>query len=108
MKIYELLEKPESWTQGVSARDKNGKYTATSSKDAVCWCLAGAIMRCYGRQFPEEMSTPEAEIAARVGAIDEKIRLFVTRTVAKDYVTWNDEPHRKHQDVLNLVRNLDI
>jgi hypothetical protein len=38
------LDKPENWTQGVSARDRNGNATSLQGP-AVSWCLSGAMTR---------------------------------------------------------------
>lgn len=41
----------ENWTQGEFARDKDGQRVARYSKEAVCWCLIGAIPKQV--QFPD-------------------------------------------------------
>lgn len=40
-----LIEKPEHWTQGVSARSRTGRHVSNRSKRAVCWCASGALDR---------------------------------------------------------------
>ena len=47
MTVAELLDSPEKWTRKISARDENGDYVEYDSAWAVCWCLDGAIARCY-------------------------------------------------------------
>lgn len=37
------------WTQGALARDASGNECPPGSKDAVCWCLEGAIEAAAGR-----------------------------------------------------------
>ena len=37
-----VIEKPEHWTQGVSARDTDGEPVRVNDTTAVCWCLVGA------------------------------------------------------------------
>lgn len=46
MKLSQLLDKPEKWTKGASARDKSGEVVSPDSPNAICWCLAGAMRRC--------------------------------------------------------------
>lgn len=48
MKIKDLLNKPEKWTREASAKDKKGNVVASDAKNAVCWCLIGATVYCYG------------------------------------------------------------
>jgi hypothetical protein len=37
------IEKPECWTQDVSARDSDGEPCEAWSPKAVCWCASGAV-----------------------------------------------------------------
>jgi hypothetical protein len=41
----ELIADPERWTQGVFARDAEGRSVDPSDDRAVRWCAAGAIWR---------------------------------------------------------------
>ena len=47
MTIHELLADALSWTQHTYARDAHGSACDPHGGDAVCWCLAGALLRCY-------------------------------------------------------------
>lgn len=47
MKVQELLTDESKWTQDTSARARDGKPVSPQSQRAVCWCLVGAIVRCY-------------------------------------------------------------
>jgi hypothetical protein len=38
-----LIENPEAWTQGASARDKEGASVDANSQQACSWCTLGAI-----------------------------------------------------------------
>lgn len=42
-KALALIEKPENWCRGLSASDANGRFVMPTSKDAVGWCLSGAL-----------------------------------------------------------------
>jgi hypothetical protein len=37
------IEKPEHWTQGFMARDKDGNPTKSTNREACQWCALGAI-----------------------------------------------------------------
>ena len=53
MKVKELLNYKGKWTKGEYVRDKNGNKCLVLSKEAVKWCLVGAISKCY---FPKRAS----------------------------------------------------
>lgn len=36
-----------AWTKGVYALDRHGSQTGTDSRDAVCWCVSGALHRVH-------------------------------------------------------------
>lgn len=38
-----LIRKPERWTQGAYARDKDGDTCAPGGGRSVCWCAVGAV-----------------------------------------------------------------
>jgi hypothetical protein len=43
LKAIALIENPEAWTQGVSARDLEGASVASNSQRACRWCTLGAL-----------------------------------------------------------------
>jgi len=86
MKINELLSKAERWTQHAMARDHHGLKTDPKDPKAVCWCLMGAVIKCY-----------ESEKGEIVKKLQEQIySLFA----------FND--NSSHEMVLKLVKRLDI
>ncbi len=92
MKIKELLVDSSKWTKGVFARDNDGIAVATHNPNARCWCLVGAIAKCYNI-FTD---TKYAEIF-------NKIKLEVEHPS-----NWNDAPERTFAEVKELVERLDI
>ena len=66
-------------------------------KDAISWCLLGAIIKCYAG--PEcDCSVPEFQIVCNK----------VTNRIQQSIMGWNDDPDRKHSEVLALCEELDI
>ncbi len=94
MKLYELFNKPENWTQGVLARDKDGKMVECHSDTAYSFCLNGGILKCYGYDTQRVMVSD--------------IFAFVSDSINESISKWNDNPSRTHAEVLSLVRKLNI
>jgi len=92
MKVHELLSTRDRWTQGALARRSSTLQTATHDPEAVCWCLAGAIVRCYHK--PEEYWP---------------IIKKVTEELAIPAIAaWNDRQGRTWKEVIELAQRLDI
>lgn len=92
MKAHELLSSPEKWTKGVGARDAAGQ-PATADETAASWCMLGAIHCCY-----PDSSRERADLFSRL-----KERLGSIHLSA-----WNDAAVRTYDDVVGLLRELDI
>ena len=95
MKVRELLDQPEKWTRNVLARDIMGQTCDLHSAYATCWCLAGAVGRCY----------PEPD---RHDSVLKQIRLAIYGRGSGLIGTWNDAPGRTFEEVKELVERLDI
>lgn len=91
MKIKELLSDNTKWCKKHCALDINGLPTESSSPEAVCWCLFGAMRKCYGRddKFGEIWVTIESAIG-------------------QSATHWNDYQNRTFADVKALVERLDV
>ncbi len=89
--MKELLSDPTKWTQGESARDEHGNKCSALEPQAVCFCLLGAMNRCYpGQTFTEAYN----KLAKNVPN--------------GDIADWNDDVMRTHPQVLALITELDI
>jgi len=97
MKLKELFDKPEKWTQHVSAKDINGFSTEPCSDTAISWCLVGGIVKCYGvgwsYKFGERMIS---EINKTIGISSISIS------------EWNDHKDRTFEDIRALIEKLNI
>lgn len=95
MKVYELLDTPDKWTQREFALTKKGKETTPHSKYAVCWCLEGAIIKCHGR--------------GHSSAWKKVVQAITLRSDQRDFpYEWNDNPARTYDEVIALCHELDI
>lgn len=90
MLVKDLLNDPSRWTQFFFARNGVGTPVWPEDGTAVCWCLLGAIHKCY-----EERTCGVIELV-------QKELNYVS--VAK----WNNAPERTFEDVKNLVTRLNI
>lgn len=101
MKLKQLFDKPERWTQKASARDKDGNVVAVDSGKAYSFCLGGGVEKCYkgNKKRMEILNLIEEEMM-------NKHRLDDGENY--DYVEWNDSSEREFDDIKKLVNKLDI
>lgn len=100
MKMYELLDKPEKWTQGFIARDESSNPTAPLDDYAVCWCLLGALDKCYPRHYLEVRKINKTTECRLSEAIRKKY--------SKSLVQFNDNPNTTFDQVRSILLELDI
>lgn len=92
MKAHELLEKPESWTQGEFARNRSGERTNSNCPTACSWCMIGAMFKCY--KGDELYTGLFKAISDHIGDVE--------------IYKWNDDPNRTHAEVVDLLKKLDL
>lgn len=93
MKVCELLSGPEKWTQGVPAMDAAGDLVLPTDPRACCWCLRGAIERCYKPEWCQAVEA--AYIRELYGSSKRKLVECLS--------VWNDSPQRTFADVRKLL-----
>ena len=91
--IKETIGTPEKWTKGCYARDSSGEPTSIRFASAVSFCIRGAVCRVNG----------PFEVAAD-NLIWETLRpqLPYLNNFA-GVATWQDNPERKHPEVMELL-----
>ena len=89
-KTKTILSDENKWTQKVVARNVDGESVSFMSKNAVCWCLSGALCSVYIR-YP---STSKVVVAFRY------LERFTEHQEIFDY---NDSPTTKYNDILMLL-----
>lgn len=105
MKAYELLTDPENWTQGVYVKPKKGPKPESSispkpeegNPETDCFCLLGAIRYCYPDQ---NGPTRRQAINLVFDTLYERCNIAATH--------WNDDPNRTHEEVVALLKELDV
>lgn len=94
MKIKDLLTDECKWTKGHAAIDKNGNETSPTRESAVCWCLSGAIDKCYGSGNSDELL---------------RVVIKIIEKIQTNYIlVWNDHKKRTFKDIKQLLEELDI
>ena len=97
MKAHELLTDPKRWTQGAPARDAAGVEVSEHDKSAVCWCMMGAIIKCYGGSF--------AQCNKQFNKVADKLEeLYGNPQIHK----FNDCIDTTHEQVVSLLKELDV
>lgn len=95
MKAYELLMKPEAWTRGACARNKEGLEVGPGSDEAVAWDAYGALQKAYG--------CVNGEISGRVlKAIKRKYG------GGNSILTWNDVVVKGVDEVVAVLKECDL
>jgi hypothetical protein len=79
------IERPECWTKGKYARDKDGESVTPNSRSAVCWCAIGAVHAAYPSDAERTL-----------------IRLSWFVPTKGGISTYNDYPETTHADILAL------
>lgn len=95
MKVHKLLSSPDRWTQGVYARTAEGEECRINDEKAVCWCIYGAINKCYSVPGDREKAY-------------ERVRLALPEGEGGLVSIFNDAPERTYEEVYTLVKELDV
>jgi hypothetical protein len=93
MKISELLTDEGKWTKGALARKSNGNICSPNDSDAVKWDLLGAAIKCH-----------HDDLDSIIGRILKSRNLNKYSSIAR----WNDLKETSFEDVLVLVKDLEI
>jgi hypothetical protein len=99
MKAHELLSDPKKWIKKLYAVDNTGLVTSSKSPEAVCWCINGALQRCYQDSIVRDEVRRKIAMHLDLNGIDKP-----HDTIVK----WNDAPERTFEDVHNLLKELDV
>lgn len=91
MKLKDLFTDTSKWTQHYSSRDRHTAPCPIDCKDAVCWCLAAAIDKCY---MPLERADIRNKITKYIGF--------------PSIMLYNDNDKTTFNDIKQLVETLDI
>jgi len=94
MTPLELLSDESKWCNGYFAKDKNGNKVSSKDPSACCWCLLGAVRKCFGGGSP--YIEHELKISSAIS------RLFNIGNV--DVVRFNDT--HSYADVRRVLEDV--
>lgn len=92
MKVRELLKDAGCWTKGVFALNAAGDEVSAYAQQATCFCLEGAIMKCY---------PPGIKRIEVIRCVEQKVGY-------NNIPAWNDREVTTFTDVRKLIEELDI
>lgn len=100
MKAYELLADPNNWTQcGYAYANSDDKPVGSDDSQICKYCIYGALRTVYGPS-----TTGQAILAINKKLFPD----FDQPESAKRIFIYNDSPTTTHEDVCNLLRELDL
>lgn len=104
MKVHELIYDPDYWIKNADAHDSAGAEINPRSERARCWCLLGAIKKCYFDATTREYVYKK---------FADRIRKITGDRFESDYAEgiithWNDARERTHKEVYDLALSLDV
>jgi hypothetical protein len=83
-KTRDILRAKKRWTQGTFAKDANGLPVHSLNKDAVCFCLSGALNK-----------------ASKSRGWEGEARGFILECIdLKSLILYNDDTTRKHSEIV--------
>jgi hypothetical protein len=98
----------QGWTQGASARMAEGTPCESTSKYAVCWCLAGAKSAVLEHILKPASNDDYAARSDAFHALNIKLQNVLSAATlqlvgSESYVEFNDARTTTKADVLNLI-----
>ena len=98
MKPSDVLKLKKNWVKNSYANRQDGSSCSVESDNAVCWCLVGAIMKCYPH--------PKTQVEKRLKASSAMKKLFPGRT--NSLLQFNDHKDTKFTDVKKVLKEAEL
>ena len=80
------------WCQKTLFRDANGNIVSSHDTKAVQFCIIGALYKTYPLEYLEKSNVVRERIAGEAGSV----------------IEWNDDKCRKKEEVVELLKELDL
>lgn len=102
MKAWELIQST-GWCQGEYATADSFSDVAPDSERAACFCIMGALMRCYGTGSYAYTQAVEKAAACLPSSVP-----VLGISAGARLVRWNDMKGRTKQDVVQLLQEAGV
>lgn len=106
MKAYELLDSPEKWIKQFSAKNARGYPVLPDNEDAFCWCIAGAIEKCYSNNTMNLIAAERRllDILKNKGYIGDR----KDSSKPHSYIDWNDADGTTYDEVISVLKEANV
>jgi len=101
MKVKELLADPARWTKRSFSRDKWGYQIHPRDEQAICWCIAGGIEKCYP-DFEEKKEARKKILRVIDPEIDPENAILLSETI----INVNDSA--THAELMKILEEADV
>lgn len=119
MKVWEFLNTPEKWTKGSYARIKNGDMCNIDNSQAVCFCVSGAIAKCYGDSVRIENGVYYTEAVKTVRKLEDFLmKKYKVPSGYRNYpdypdyifsvAIWNDKVDLTYEEMIGALKECDV
>lgn len=98
MKLQKLFSNSKRWTKGAEARSKTGRSVDPKSRQAVCWCLSGAITKCYSNW------SERIRVFAKVASFMRAGVMYAPYFIAN----FNDRPQTTIAQIRKIVKRANV
>jgi hypothetical protein len=109
MKIAKLFESWRTWIKNAYARNHRASddQVLATSPDATCWCLLGAVKRCYPI---EQRHAVMDKLAASIKELFPRRvdKVVLPRESGETIITFNDTKATRFADVLKVVNHAKV
>jgi hypothetical protein len=96
MKVQQLLKQEEDWCKGTLARDTDGFSVGLFDKEAVKFCLLGALLLCYNRyEF-------DMRIRGKVSTVVNRLYKEISLSI------FNDDPYTTFAMIRKVIEEADV
>lgn len=94
---------PKRWTQGNTARDKDGKRVGPLSPKAESWCMTKAIIKCYPLEERDRVYSKLYKAICQVLGV-KKLKGKIGWVSWRSGNGYNDRPERQFSEIMKIVR----
>ena len=96
-KAASIIRKPENWTRGTFAKDKNDEQVSPEDPTATKCCIMGAL-----RKAREELNIPIGNYTRKAEVKIETV--LIGKGLTPVLPEFNDDPKTTHEDVIHILK----